>query len=702
MSHEQSETIERDGKFINVYGQGLPQAGEQLPGTSSFDTIDDAVTAAKSRSASFDAPHEHPGSLPGVTGLGDAAIGLYTASEAAMPSPPPGYHPGPLAPVRQEYEDSMLYKVGSVLASYGESVPVNLKIKMAQQEMDLKQQTNKLAWDNYYKSNEVARNLSKAQNRDASKEFLQLLPNMKAQLFSMVGESEEKRRPFLNHMKNIAESLHPGGGDLLEFFSGNMSTVFAADAILSHPDKSISGQSQALVGQMGYDQWIKSPQHAVVARQMNTDYLTAVVGRLPKPVHDKLVSKGLPEPEFRELVKKQAYEQGMRPVDVASMLAHLDTEEGDGQMANMGVKTNKAALAQQVKSHELTAIEQGRNEEYLSKKSILDDHAANPGKYNDSYIKTVKDEVAVFHKLQAPETSPGPNPNNTFNNAFKIATQGKLGSVDDIAKLPAKEQAAMYKVAEKTLGEVRAASAEAQKDAKMSTPAIADNYINADELLKTGKVVPVREAVSEGEIRTNRKYIKITPEQRKELRELNVAVESAKQIFDSADQAFSGDTNAMTFAIAERALLAEDNILTAPQKAIAKGAYPKLAEYLARREGTLGKFARGVSGEVGVLTDQDVGRVRNLFPVGGDTPELRKAKRKSMENLLALNRKFAHEVLAGEMSPDEAAALKNSDKYKSAVNGLFGSLEGNIAGSTAPQGAPPGESLLKKMKKGKP
>lgn len=58
MSHEQSETIQRsDGKWINVYGQALPKAGQQLPGTPTYDTVDDAVSAAKARSASFDESH---------------------------------------------------------------------------------------------------------------------------------------------------------------------------------------------------------------------------------------------------------------------------------------------------------------------------------------------------------------------------------------------------------------------------------------------------------------------------------------------------------------------------------------------------------------------------------------------------------------------------------------------------------------------
>jgi hypothetical protein len=54
MSHEVSETIQRkDGKWINVYGAGLPNAGQQLPDSGEYSTVDDAVTAARARSESF-------------------------------------------------------------------------------------------------------------------------------------------------------------------------------------------------------------------------------------------------------------------------------------------------------------------------------------------------------------------------------------------------------------------------------------------------------------------------------------------------------------------------------------------------------------------------------------------------------------------------------------------------------------------------
>jgi hypothetical protein len=49
--HEQSETIQNaQGQWINVYGRGTPQAGQQLPGTRTHATVESAVSEAQQRS----------------------------------------------------------------------------------------------------------------------------------------------------------------------------------------------------------------------------------------------------------------------------------------------------------------------------------------------------------------------------------------------------------------------------------------------------------------------------------------------------------------------------------------------------------------------------------------------------------------------------------------------------------------------------
>jgi hypothetical protein len=50
-NHEQSETVQNEkGEWVNVYGRNLPKAGQQLPGTPTYPTMEEAVGAAKQRS----------------------------------------------------------------------------------------------------------------------------------------------------------------------------------------------------------------------------------------------------------------------------------------------------------------------------------------------------------------------------------------------------------------------------------------------------------------------------------------------------------------------------------------------------------------------------------------------------------------------------------------------------------------------------
>lgn len=62
MSHEQSETIfdPETGKWVNVYGEKTPKAGRPIPGSGMFDSVEEAVEAARRRSKSFDHGHDVP------------------------------------------------------------------------------------------------------------------------------------------------------------------------------------------------------------------------------------------------------------------------------------------------------------------------------------------------------------------------------------------------------------------------------------------------------------------------------------------------------------------------------------------------------------------------------------------------------------------------------------------------------------------
>ena len=59
MAHEQSETIQNArGKWINVYGKKVKKDLQILPRSGEYDTLEEAVDAAKKRSKSFDLRHK--------------------------------------------------------------------------------------------------------------------------------------------------------------------------------------------------------------------------------------------------------------------------------------------------------------------------------------------------------------------------------------------------------------------------------------------------------------------------------------------------------------------------------------------------------------------------------------------------------------------------------------------------------------------
>ena len=99
--HEQSETVERDGKFFNVYGAATPKAGKVLPGEPAYNTVKEAVTAAKNRSERYGREHNPEGNnmvapsqsdvrkVDNAMGTDDAKAARYRAEEKAKESPTP-------------------------------------------------------------------------------------------------------------------------------------------------------------------------------------------------------------------------------------------------------------------------------------------------------------------------------------------------------------------------------------------------------------------------------------------------------------------------------------------------------------------------------------------------------------------------------------------------------------------------------------
>lgn len=86
--HEESETIEEDGKFINIYGPGKHRTG-RLPGSGVYDTLHEAEHAAEERSRLHTEPDKliHGPQLPqglNMDQLGTIKSGLQALDMGRM------------------------------------------------------------------------------------------------------------------------------------------------------------------------------------------------------------------------------------------------------------------------------------------------------------------------------------------------------------------------------------------------------------------------------------------------------------------------------------------------------------------------------------------------------------------------------------------------------------------------------------------
>mgnify|MGYP001593408662 FL=1 len=618
-------------------------------------------------------------------------------SKQAVTKSPAGYEPGYTSPVRRQYEDSTMFKIGAALASWGEDMPVQMKLRIAQDQADLAQSKDRLAWANYHQTNKLARISAQEHNQNMMFKMFEIAPSIKGHLSSL---SPEERPKAAEWYSKYADSVSPGFGKVWTTFGKAPHIVLGMDKLMKSPGDTGKAFRQ-LVETRGYENVIADPiLHELIDTQ-SRDLFPLVHSRFTKDEKDALIKGEMPETQFRAAFMKASQDESFQndPQDLAYAQHVLNAPWAQGMMAHYGVKLDATALKMQSKEKPAgeETISGIKAKEYNKLKNRVMLAEQDPDAFAPAQVADMKKQMGIL--LGTESKDQGSNPNNMVNQRLQIISKGKVSDVESIATMKPAEQAQAYAWAEQARKEQDQASGMGSLNAKMSTPGDTSQYVRADELLKNGRIIPVRDNVTEGELRTNKAYLKTTPEQRKEIRELNVIAESARQIFKSAGEAFDPPHSTMGMAAAELAINAEENALTIGPKVAAKAAYPKLADYIARREATLGKFARAISGEVGVLTDQDAGRVRNIFPNATDSASTRKAKERSFKALFELNKRFAAEVLAGEMSPDEAALLKETPKYRDAAQGILGSAEGVGKSQEAP--GVRGESLLEQMRKGK-
>lgn len=653
-----------------------------------------------------------------------STLGISRRDTNALPSPPPGYTPGPLAPVRHEYEDSLLYKVGTILSSYGETVPTNLKIRLAQQEADLEQDKHKLAWDNYYQNNEMVRSTLAKHNRDAQQDFLNVFPNIKAQISSIADPVQRKK--LADHWAMTAEAMAPGSGALVNFFHENQSAVYSADAMLSDPDTSISQPALEMVKRMGYENAVQSKEWLALSHIQNRDRVNSIAARMPLSARQALADGKMDENEFRQIFKATMLESQLRPVTMAAAQAFLDTPQGQGIMVGLGVETNdlKTAKAKKEKPDDLAG--QLKNEDVKKTKRLLDFADANPGVLPEQVVKDARLRMDRHLGLEAKGKEPGDFSKNNPLAAFLMSVS--KSEFSDPHEMMANQVpgSAEHTRRQKFLDAALIKQAEARplagNEAKLEM--LKDLTKEPVFRFKNGRLERVKGELSERDYRSSNDLITMSESQRSKISDLRRDEGTGLALFDDAVKAFKAKdvSGRIGELAAENAVNGFLNKVPGAE-ALAASKYPDVYNYISRKDAALGRYAKSLGGEAGVLTDQDIARVQRMFPTASDTTKTRAAKRHAFQQIIDLNREAIFSLLATKKGTDEDGLVTITDldsvrdQYKDRVNGILGSVEDlanrdkaelRTGESGAKSLAEPsagsssthrGESLLEKMKK---
>jgi len=620
---------------------------------------------------------------PGIAELAPPGFGGQGVVDKPKTAIPPAYfNNSPRSLTSQNQEPTILDRIINGMIGAGTKpgeIPAPIKLRMLQAEADRQQQQTEIAWANLHRSNAVFEHTLQQQEKDNIVTATKLSTNAMADIRA-TGDPE-LRTTKVNHFANLLDELSPGAGNLIRAYGKQPHRITTIRAMMENFNTPAASSLRELYTDLG-DNIYENPQAQHLADIMAKDGVNTVVGHFDPKDREKLLSGKMSQDEFIDTLKMKALDpehgMGLSLQIVAGLEEFLSYSDlGEGYMAGRGIVTNKSKAKQQQKMREAGPIDVAKQKDFEDIESQLEDAKANPGKYAESYINKLNQRRDVYLKQSSPESQPGPSPNVSYNNRLEILSRGKFRSNEDIMALPKKEQPAAWAMAEQARKEADMAVPQSRSDVMLEEPGDTTGYFKADDLQKSGKLTPVRGNVSKLDLRTNRNYFKLTPDQQKAVQDMNAAAGSSAQIFDLATEAYDPKLSLAGLTTAESALVAAsddpNSLVKAAAATVAKQTYPRLATYVARREGTLGKFARSISGEVGVLTNQDIGRVRNLFPTAGDSAEIRKSKLKALQSLISLNRRFQVELFTGEVDSD---TLKNSPAYQNSVQGILGSVEG--------------------------
>lgn len=636
---------------------------------------------AAAEPAGIAAPSVAPAGKLSIPGADPFA--LSPEQERALPLPPEGYTPGPTSPVRHAYEDNILFKIGTALSSFGEQIPTNMKIKIAQQEADIAKDTNKRGWDNYFQNNVKTRAMMQQHMRDQQMAWFQVLPMMKAHL-SMIDQKKDPKgyADFLEHFVNSSESMWKGGGAAMQYIGNNLASVYDGDDLLSADDDPANrDMARQQVQQMGYPEWMQSKERVALSLSRNQARLNMGQLHFSHDDLDLLKSGKMTEEQFRTSYKQMLLDQRQSGPASAAARHFLDTPEGQKRMNAMGVKTDSMEYAQDLKHKELDGIAQAKAERFKRNQDIvaLEDSPKGKGVQDPGVVAEARQQINQTLGLEQKDAAANQlSQNNPLAIALHHESGGKFDNPYTMLKgidPHSKEYGIRMGYYNKAMEYTATSKAQGSLDVKLA----AQHDLMKEPLFKVGKdgwPEKVKGFVSQMDYMAGQAGFSMSTKQQEQMADLQAQGERGVALFKQADKAYTAMTPAQQVAQVAAELAAGNDVTGSLTAKFA----PNIYNYVAARDSALGKFARALGGEVGVLTDQDVARVRRMFDTAADTSETRAAKARAFSQLIDINKRsiMRYTMNNNGTAPTGAALESLKEENKDAVSGVLGSVEDKV------------------------
>jgi hypothetical protein len=564
---------------------------------------------------------------------------------------------------------------------------------MAEQANDLEQSRNKLAWDNFYKSNQLAQSTIEQHNASMMTHGLNMLPQFKELVRSIADPVQ--RTQMTDHLGKVVDSYAPGLSKVLKLMNTKPNQILGLDMLLAHP---IYGPAfQELAATNSYENLADNPNVIKLVELVGRDTIPLIYSRFTNEEKTLAASGKMTQRQFEKAFDVAVADESfgpVKPLNVAFAKSTLHTEYGEDVMLGMGIRTDASMRKQANKAKpegEVDLQKQLRNEKITEAQSVVSD---TTGKYSAEHVKKAKDELQVFAGLEQKQSNVGINPNNRVEQRLRDLT-GKNITTNDILDMPAgPEKTKLIEKLHQASVQQDEYVTKARNEGLLGMPVDMSKVDMYDRrTLQKGTISKLSVPMSEREKRTNPNLVELEPKFLGGLSKLLIAKDQGnKEMFDLADQAFPAkDAQGLAGQWAKWKALELGGL--AAIAVTDDKANDSLVAYHDTFTAWAGKDARALGDEVGTMTDADRLVWKDTFPKPTDTPSIRKQKRAIFNRMIDLIYDVNVRVATGEQP--EAVFVDKAFVSKKA--GIFGSARQVVAESQG-KGLSPREKLEQQMK----